>query len=148
MKLQDQITADIKQAMLSKDTNALGVLRMLKSTLTNLAIEKKTQELDDTIVLSAVRKNIKTRQDSVDCFTKGGRPELVEKEQSEIAILEKYLPVQLAESELVTIIDDAIKEVGATSKKDMGKVMKVVSAKVNGAADGKTISALVGKKLM
>jgi len=149
MTFQARIDQDIKAAMMARETAKLGVLRMLKTSLMNAAIEKggAGSTLDDTEALAIVRKEVKKRQDSVEAFEKGGRPEMAASEKAEIEILNAYLPQQLSAAELEALVKAAIAEAGATSKKDMGAVMKLVNAKANGRADGRTLSAEVQKQL-
>jgi uncharacterized protein YqeY len=147
MSLQERVSQEIKAAMLAKDADRLSVLRMLKSTLGYVQIERKTETLSDTDVTAIVQKEVKKRRDSVEQFEKGGRPELAAKETSEIAVLESFLPQALPAAELEQLVRATIQELGATSKKDMGPVIKAVQAKAAGRADGKTISSLVGKLL-
>jgi len=149
MNLQQQIDEDIKSAMKAREAERLSVLRMLKAALKNAAIEKggAAAELDDAEASAIVRKQVKQRQDSIEGFEKGNRPELAAKEKAEAEILAGYLPKALAESELEALVTDAIAEVGATSKAQMGAVMKIVQAKAAGRADGRTLSGLVARKL-
>ena len=147
MSLQERIQQEIKAAMLAKDADKLGTLRLLKSAIGYAQIEKKTDSLPDADVMAIIQREVKKRRDSAEQFTTGGRPELAEKELKEIIDLETFLPKQLSPEELEQIVRAAIQEAGATSKKDMGVVMKAVQAKVAGRADGKTISGLVGRLL-
>jgi uncharacterized protein len=147
MPLADQLQQEIKNAMLAKDAERLNALRMLKSALGYVQIEKKTEALSDADFIAIVQREVKKRRDSAEQFTTGGRPELAAKENAEIAILETFLPKQLSAEELESIVRAAIQELGATDKKQMGAVMKAVQAKVAGRADGKTISGIVGKLL-
>lgn len=149
MTFQARIDQDIKAAMLARETAKLGVLRMLKTALMNAAIEKggAGSSLDDSDALAIVRKEVKKRQDSVEAFEKGGRPEMAASEKAEIEILNAYLPQQLSAAEVEELVKAAIAEAGATSKKDMGAVMKLVNAKAAGRADGRTLSAEVQKHL-
>jgi uncharacterized protein YqeY len=149
MTFQARIDQDIKAAMMARETAKLGVLRMLKTSLMNAAIEKggAGSTLDDTEALAIVRKEVKKRQDSVEAFEKGGRPEMAASEKAEIEILNAYLPQALSGAELEALVKAAITEAGATSKKDMGAVMKLVNAKSAGRADGRTLSAEVQKQL-
>jgi uncharacterized protein YqeY len=149
MTFQARIDQDIKAAMLARESAKLGVLRMLKTSLMNAAIEKggAGSSLDDTDALAIVRKEVKKRQDSVEAFEKGGRPEMAASEKAEIEILNAYLPQQLSPAEVEALVKAAIAEAGATSKKDMGAVMKLVNAKSAGRADGRTLSAEVQKHL-
>ena len=147
MTLQEKLSQEIKAAMIAKDADRLGALRMLKSTIGYLLIERKTEALTDADFISVVQKEVRKRRDSVEQFENGGRPELAAKEKAEITVLEVFLPQAMAADELEQLVKATIQEVGATGKKDMGAVMKVVQAKVAGRADGKTISGLVGKLL-
>ena len=126
MSLQQQIDSDLKDAMRAKDATRLGVLRMLKSALKYAAIEKSgaEAELNDAEAVQVIRKQVKQRQDSIESFEKGGRMELAAKEKEELKILGGYLPQQLSADELSKIVRDAIASVGATSKAQMGLVMK------------------------
>ena len=133
--------------MMAKDADRLGVLRMLKSAIGYVQIERKTETTSDADFVGIVQKEAKKRRDSVEQFEKGGRPELADKERKEISVLETFLPKALSPDELEILVKAAIQETGATSKKDMGAVMKAVQANVAGRADGKTISTLVGKLL-
>jgi uncharacterized protein YqeY len=149
MTLPERIDSDLKDAMRAKDAVRLGVLRMLKSALKYSAIEKAGTEsqLDDAEAAQVIRKQVKQRQDSIEQFEKGGRPELAAKERTELAILTAYLPQGLAADELTKIVQETIAEVGATSKAQMGAVMKALQGKVAGRADGKTLSQEVQKQL-
>jgi uncharacterized protein YqeY len=149
MTLFQRVDADLKDAMRAKDTVRLGVLRMLKSALKYGAIEKSgaDAELNDADAVQVIRKQAKQRQDSIASFEKGGRPELVEKEKAELAILNSYLPQQLGPDELAKVVRETIAEVGATSKAQMGAVMKALQAKVGDRADGRMLSQEVGRQL-
>jgi uncharacterized protein YqeY len=145
--LQERLSQQIKSAMLAKDADQLGALRMLKSAIGYVLIEKKAETLPDADFVAIVQKEVKKRRDSIEQFEKGGRPELAAKEKQEITVLEGFLPQALAPEELEKLVRDAIAETGASSKKDMGPVIKAVQATAAGRADGKTISQLVGKLL-
>jgi len=147
MSLQERVSQEIKAAMLAKAADRLSALRMLKSALGYAQIERKTESLPDADVVAIVQKEVKKRRDSVEQFEKGGRAELAAKEKEEITVLEMFLPKALSAEELEKLVRAAIQELGATSKKDMGPVIKAVQAKAAGSADGKSISALVGKLL-
>jgi len=149
MTLFQQVDSDLKDAMRARDAARLGVLRMLKSALKYGAIEKSgaDAELNDADAVQVIRKQVKQRQDSIESFEKGGRPELAEKEKAELAILNSYLPQQLSLDELAKIVRETIAEVGAISKAQMGAVMKALQPKIAGRADGKTLSAEVQKQL-
>lgn len=149
MTLQERIDADLKDAMRAKDAGRLNVLRMLKSAMKNVAIEKggASTALDETEATQVIRKQVKQRQDSIEQFEKGGRPELAAKEKEEMAILSAYLPQAMSADELATAVREAIAEVGATSRAQMGAVMKVLQEKIAGRADGKTLSQEVQRQL-
>ena len=149
MTLPERIDSDLKEAMKAKDIARLGVLRMLKSALKYSAIEKSGTEgqLDDTEATQVIRKQVKQRQDSIESFEKGGRAELAEKEKEELTILNTYLPQGMTSDELAKVVRETIAEVGATSKAQMGAVMKALQAKTSGRADGKTLSSEVQKQL-
>lgn len=135
--------------MRAKDATKLGVLRMLKSALKYAAIAKSgaEAELSDAEVVQVIRKQAKQRHDSIESFEEGGRTELAEKEKEELAILNSYLPQAISADELTEVVQQTIAETGATSKGQMGIVMKALQAKVGGRADGKTLSAEVQKQL-
>ena len=147
--LSRQIDKDLKEAMLAKDTTRLSVLRMLKAAMKNAAIEKvgADGELSDTDAVAVIRKQVKQRRDSIESFEKGGRTELAEKEKAEMAVLDGYLPQAMNEEELRRLVAETIAETGATSRAQMGAVMKALGPKVAGRADGKTLSAEVQKQL-
>ena len=149
MSMAVKIDEQIKEAMKAKEADRLGVLRMLKSAVKYAVIEKYGAEgaAKDEDVIAAVRKEIKKRQDSIEAFTKGGRSDQAAKEQSEIKILETYLPQAMSEAELESLVKSVITELKATDKKAMGAVMKACQAKAAGRADNRALSALVGKLL-
>lgn len=149
MNFQEKIDRDLKEAMKARETGRLAVLRMLKSALKNAAIEKggASATLDDAEAMAVVRKQVKQRQDSVEGFEKGGRPALAANEKAEIEVLNAYLPEQLSAEELTALVKAAIAEAGATSKAQMGAVMKIAQAKAAGRADGRTLSQEVQKNL-
>lgn len=135
--------------MRAKDATRLSVLRMLKAALKNAAIEKggADAQLDDSEVISVIRKQVKQRQDSIESFEKAGRSDLVEKEKAEIAVLTTYLPQALSTDELQKIVAETIRDTGATSRAQMGVVMKALQTKVAGRTDGKTLSTEVQRQL-
>ncbi len=146
--LTDKIAADLKDAMRAKDAAKLSTLRMLKSAVEYYKIETKQEQLTDADVTAVIKQQVKQRQDSIEGFEKGGRVDLVEKEKAELAILKSYLPAELSPTELEEIIKATIAEVGATSKADMGKVMKAVQAKTAGRADNRLVSQIVSANLI
>jgi hypothetical protein len=149
MSLADQIMSDLKDAMRAKDSTTLAVLRSLKTALTNLTIEKHGAggELDGNTEIGVVRTAIKQRNDSVEQFEAAGRQDLADNEKAEIAILNKYLPATLSKEEITQLIDGAITASGATSRKEMGQVMKILQEKAAGRVDNKTLSAGVMQRL-
>lgn len=149
MTIQQRIDSDLKDAMRARDAAKMGVLRMLKSALKYSAIEKSGAEaqLDDAEAAQVIRKQVKQRQDSIEGFEKGGRPELAAKEKDEMAILNAYLPQGMNNDELVKIVGETIKDLGATSRAQMGAVMKALQEKVAGRADGKALSQEVQRQL-
>ena len=149
MSLQKRIDEDLKNAMRAKDAARLSVLRLLKAALKNAAIEKvgADGELNDPDAVAVIRKQVKQRQDSIESFEKGGRADLAEKEKAEITVLSNYLPQAMSAEELQKTVAEIIAEVGATSRAQMGAVMKALQSKVVGRADGKTLSAEVQKQL-
>ncbi len=149
MTLQQRIDGDLKDAMRAKDAVRLGVLRMLKSAMKYGAIEKSRAEaeLDDAEAIQVIRKQVKQRQDSIESFEKGGRPELASKEKEELAILSAYLPQAMSGEELAAAVREAIAETGATSRAQMGAVMKSLQVKFAGRADGKSLSQEVQRQL-
>ena len=147
MSLQERLNQEIKAAMIAKDAEKLNTLRLLKSALGYAMIEKKADTLSDADVVAVVQREIKKRRDSVEQYEQGGRPELAEKEKREIVVLESFLPEPLSSDELDQLVRQTIQELGATSRKEMGPVIKAVQAKASGRADGKTVSAAVGRML-
>lgn len=137
---------DIKVAMKSGDKETLSVLRMAKGSLDKERIDKK-REVNDELLTEVIAKEIKTRNESIKEFEKGGRTDLVEKTQNEVEVLKKYLPEQLSEEEVDKIIEEAFNEVKAETMKDMGKVMGLVTPKVKGRFDMSTVSAKIKAKL-
>jgi uncharacterized protein YqeY len=149
MDFQARIDQDLKDAMKARQSDRLNVIRMLKSSLKLASIEQGGADarLNDAAAHAVVRKELKKRQDSIEQYTQGNRPELAEKERAEAAILETYLPKQLTQEELGALVRESIAEAGATSKAQMGAVMKVAVAKAAGRADGKALSAAVSAAL-
>ena len=149
MTLQQRVDSDLKEAMRAKEATKVGVLRMLKSALKYAAIAKSgaESELSDAEAIQVIRKQAKQRQDSIESFEKGGRTELAEKENEELALLNTYLPQAMSSEEVEKVVRETIAELGATSKAQMGAVMKALQAKISGRADGKTLSSEVQKQL-
>lgn len=147
MTLQERLAQEMKAAMLARDADRLSTLRLLKSVIGYVQIERKTEHLSDADFVGVAQKEVKKRRDAIEQYEKGGRPELAAKEKKEITVLESFLPKAFSPEELEQLVKATIQETGATSKKEMGPVIKAVQAKAAGRADGKTISTLVGKLL-
>ncbi|HXT39557.1 MAG TPA: GatB/YqeY domain-containing protein [Candidatus Angelobacter sp.] len=147
MTLLERLAQELKAAMLARDADRLSTLRLLKSAVGYAQIERKTDSLSDPDVIAIIQKEVKKRRDSVEQFEKGGRLELANKEKQEIVVLESFLPKPLSASELEELVRAVIQETGATTKKQMGQVIKAVQSKAAGRAEGKVISELVGKLL-
>ncbi|HVL67110.1 MAG TPA: GatB/YqeY domain-containing protein [Vicinamibacterales bacterium] len=147
MSFIDRIGEDLTAAMRSRDQLRLGTLRMAKAALMNREVERG-RALDDTEAQQVVASLIKQRRDSVEQFQKGGRDDLARKELAEIAVLEEYLPPPVETAQIEAAVDEAIREAGATSAKDMGRVMKAVMGRFGtGQVDGKVVSDLVKRRL-
>src|SRR5207302_917448 len=145
MSFQARIDEDLKEAMKARQAERLGVVRMLKSALKNAAIEKGGIDfvLDDATALAVVRKELKKRHDAIEGYEKGNRPELAAKEKAEAEILSAYLPKPLTPEEVSALVAQCVADAGATSKAQMGAVMKLANERAAGRADGKTLSAAV-----
>jgi uncharacterized protein len=147
MSLYAGIDDQIKTALKQSERTRLSVLRLLKSAVKYYQVEKRLTAVGDGDFQTVVRKQIKQRQDSIAAYKLGGRDELVAKETEELKILQEFLPAGLSETELEALVRATIQELGAGSKKDMGRVMKAIHEKVAGRADGKTISEIVQRNL-
>ncbi|MEA5084163.1 MAG: GatB/YqeY domain-containing protein [Lachnospiraceae bacterium] len=146
MSLKENLLQDMKEAMKNKDTIRKNTIQLVRGGVLQIEKDKKV-ELDDEGVLEVISKELKKRRDSLPDFEKSGRMDLVDDLNKEIEILLAYLPEQLSESEIKNIVEEAINEVGATTMKDMGKVMGAVTPKVKGRADNKIVSSLVKELL-
>ena len=146
MTLLEQLNKDMVEAMKNKDSFALGVIRMAKGAVQLEGINKK-KELTEDEVVSVLAKQIKIRNDSIEEFTKANRMDLVEQNKKEIEILNKYMPEQLSEEEVYTIIEEAFTTINPTSSKDMGLIMKEVSPKLKGKTDMSKVSAIIKAKI-
>lgn len=133
----------MKEAMKSKDKQALSVIRMVKASIQNEAIKLGKDQLTEEEELSVLSRELKQRNDSLQEFKSAGRDDLVEKINDELSVLQKYMPEQLSDEELAELVEDTIKAVGAESKSDMGKVMGALMPKVKGKADGSKVNKLV-----
>lgn len=148
MSLKEQLTEDMKQAMKAKEAGKLrlSVIRMVRSAIKNVEIDSK-KELSEEGVLDIVSKEVKMRRDSMEEFKKANRQDLVDQLEQEIAILLPYLPQQLTEAEVRALVSEAVATSGATSPKDMGKVMALLMPNVKGRADGKLVNNIVRELL-
>lgn len=147
MLLSEKLTEDMKQAMKDKDREKLSVIRMVRASLQNEAIKLRVDTLSEEDELTILSRELKQRVDAAKEFEKADRSDLVENLEAEIKILEAYMPKQLTDEELNTLIDETIEEVNATSKRDFGKLMGVLMPKVKGKADGSKVQKIVQEKL-
>jgi hypothetical protein len=146
MSLKEKIKDDIKQAMRDKNESRLGTLRMLSAAIQRREVDERIQ-LDDTQVIAVIEKLVKQGRESIEQYVKGGRPELADKESGEIAVFQAYLPQQLSEAEIDQLVAEAIAATGASSIKDMGKVMGVLKPKLQGRADMGKVGGKIKAKL-
>ena len=146
MSLKEKLAEDLKQAMKDKDQLRKNVITMIRADIKQIEVDKRV-ELSDTDVIDIISKQTKQRRDALGEFNKGGRSDLMEQTQQEINVLLTYLPEQLSEEEIVKIVGEAITEIGASSVKEMGKVMAAVQPKVKGRADGKLVNEIVKRHL-
>ena len=142
MSLMEKLTADMKEAMKQGEKERLSVIRLVRGSVRQAEIDGKKTLSDDEII-GVITKEVKMRRDSIEEFERGGRSDLVEKTQAEIAILMPYLPAQLSPDEVRQLVETAVAEVGATTAKDMGKVMGGLMPRVKGRADGKRVNEIV-----
>lgn len=147
MSLIEQLNQDMKQSMKNKEKERLSVIRMVKASLQNEMIRLGKNKLSEDEELTILSRELKQRKDSLQEYKSAGRNDIVEKLESEIIIIQKYMPEQLTDAELEALIQATIQEVNATSKKEMGKVMSAIMPKVKGRADGSRINKLVLKQL-
>ncbi|KAA9041880.1 GatB/YqeY domain-containing protein [Ginsengibacter hankyongi] len=144
MSLEEKVMADLKSAMLAKDEKSLRSLRAIKAAIINLKTsEGFSGEIKNDDEIKLLQKLVKQRKESLEIYDKQNREDLAEKEKEEIEVIEKFLPKQMSEEELREVIATIIKETGATSQADMGKVMGMANKQLGGKADGKTIAAIV-----
>ncbi len=147
MPLKEELTNDLKDAMRQRDTVKRDTIRLLLSAIGYEEKAKRTDALEDDAVLQVLSKQAQQRRDSIEAYQKGERPDLVAKEEAELAIVTQYLPQPLGADEVEAIVQSAIAEVNASGPQDMGKVMGRIMPQVRGRADGKQVSALVSQKL-
>lgn len=146
MSLKGQITEDMKSAMKAGNKDRLKVVRLMLAAIKQIEVDKRI-ELDDAAVLAVLGKMVKQRHDSIEQFEKGGREDLAEIERYEITVINDYLPEQLGADELAAMVDEVIQETGASSIRDMGKVMGLIKAKAAGRADMGAVGAAVKERL-
>jgi uncharacterized protein len=146
MTLSERLNEDMKQAMKSGDKFALGVIRMVRSSIKNVEIDQR-RTLGDDEVLEILGREIKQRKDALQEFEKASREDLAETAKAEIEVIQRYMPQPLTEQELQAIVEETIREVGASSKNDMGKVMSALMPKVKGRADGRMVNQTVQRLL-
>ncbi len=145
-ELKQRITDDMKSAMKAKDKAALKALRMILEAIKQKEVDERIT-LDDVQVMAVIQKMVKQRRDSITQFSEGGRADLVEVEEAELAIISNYMPTQLSEAEVATAVDKAIADSGADSMKDMGKLMGMLKGQLDGKADMAVVSQLIRSKL-
>lgn len=145
--LSEKIFNDYKEAMKSRDALKSSVLSFLRADMLNVATAKKKEQLDDAEIIVVIKKQVKQRQDSIEQFTKGGKLDAAEKEKKEAEILKSYLPAEMPLEEVKRLIEEAVVATGASSMKDMGRLMKELTQKLAGKADGKLVSDLVRQRL-
>lgn len=146
MTLKERLNESMKEAMKAKDSLRLSTIRSVRSAIKNQEIETR-QELDDPAVIDILSSLVKQRKESAQVFRENERLELAEKEEAELLILQEFLPEQLSDTELQALVDAAITELGASSPRDMGRVMKLVTSQTKGRADGRLVSELVKERL-
>ena len=147
MSLEDKISQDYVRAMKARDSFTSSVLSFLRAQIQNVKVDKRLELLADADVISVIKKQAKQRQDSITQFKAGGRTDLAQKEEKELVILKDYLPPEMSTEKLKNIVEEVVLTSGATSIKDMGRVMKDVLIRVAGQADNQTVSALVKERL-
>lgn len=147
MELRDKIMADVKSAMVSKDTLKLNTLRFLQSAIKNKEIEMRPDPITLDEVMGVIKKIVKQRKDSIEQFQTAGRTDLVDQETAELKVMESYLPAQMTKEQIEKLVVEIIASTGAKTVKDMGPVMKEAQARSGGTADGKLLSELIRSKL-
>lgn len=146
MSLKERITEDMKQAMRAKEAARLSTIRLLLAAIKQREVDERIT-LDDNQILAVLEKLVKQRRESIVQFEKGGRPDLVQAEQNELAVLQTYLPAQMSEADIAAAVEEALTQTGAQAPSDMGKVMGVLKPKLAGKADMGKVSALIKAKL-
>jgi hypothetical protein len=147
VELREKIMADVKSAMVSKDTVKLNTLRFLQSAIKNKEIELRPTPISLEDVMGVIRKIVKQRKESIEQFQTAGRTDLVEQESAELKVMESYLPAQMSKEQIEAIVTEVIAALGAKTIKEMGSVMKEAQARTAGLADGKLMSEIIKSKL-
>jgi uncharacterized protein YqeY len=145
-ELKDQIIADMKSAMKAKDSATLKAVRMIVEAIKQKEVDTR-EELDDQGILAVIQKMVKQRKDSIDQFTQAGRDDLVSVEEAELKVINLYMPKQLSESEIESVVDQVISQTGASGMQDMGKLMGVLKGELSGKADMGIVSKIIKSKL-
>lgn len=145
-ELKNQIIADMKSAMKAKDSATLKAVRMIVEAIKQKEVDTR-EDLDDQGILAVIQKMVKQRKDSIDQFTQAGRGDLVAVEEAELKVINLYMPKQLSENEIESVVDQVISQTGASSMQDMGKLMGVLKAELSGKADMGTVSNIIKSKL-
>lgn len=148
MEIRDQLSADVKAAMIAKDSLKLGALRMLQAAIKNREIDMRPNPITPDEVLAVIKKLVKQRKESIEQFQAAGRQDLVDQESAELKVLEVYLPAQMGREQIEALVVEVIAALGAKTVKDMGPVMKEVIARSGGAADNKIVSEIIKAKLV
>ena len=147
MSIRERITAEMKVAMKARDALRLGTLRMIKAEIIKQETEPGASAMDEAALVRLLQSMKKQRMDAIGLYEKGGRQDLADKERGEITILEDFMPAQMDEAELASVVETVVTELGATSMKDMGRVIKAVMARTAGSVDGKRVSTTVKMRL-
>jgi uncharacterized protein YqeY len=145
-ELKNQIIADMKSAMKAKDSATLKAVRMIVEAIKQKEVDTR-EELDDQGILAVIQKMVKQRKDSIDQFTQAGRDDLVSVEEAELKVINLYMPKQLSESEIESVVDQVISQTGASGMQDMGKLMGVLKGELSGKADMGIVSNIIKSKL-
>lgn len=148
MEIREKLTADVKAAMIAKDSVKLGALRMLQAAIKNREIDMRPDPITPDEVLGVIKKLVKQRKESIEQFQQAGRQDLVDQETAELKVLEVYLPAQMSREQIEALVIEVIAAVGAKTVKDMGPVMKEVIARSAGSADNKIVSEVIKAKLV
>ncbi len=147
MEIREKLSADLKAAMIAKDSVKLGAIRFLQAAIKNREIDMRPNPITAEEVMAVIKRLAKQRKESIEQFTAGGRPDLADQEKAELAVLEAYLPAQMSREQIEVVVTEVIAALGAKTVKDMGSVMKEVVARTAGTADNKTVSEVIKEKL-